>query len=242
MLNEMINKVICGDCLPILKSLPDKCIDLVLTDPPYGVTALEWDNDDTDWIKDILRVIKDKGAIVIFATQPFTSKVIQNYKTYYKHSWVWNKKQSGSFLLAQYQPLKITEDVIVLSWGTPNFYPIMRKGQLRTKGGTSKKSELYEALGSEQTINDDYFPTNIIEISNANKLNRVHPTQKPVALMEYLIQTYSKPDDLILDPFLGSGTTAVACKKLNRRFIGIEISPEYCKIAEQRLKQGVLIF
>ena len=117
----------------------------------------------------------------------------------------------------------------------------MKKGRLRTKNGIQDKHGTFNGATSEQVINDDYYPESILRISGASmRSERQHPTQKPVELMEYLIRTYSNENELILDPFLGSGTTAVACKKLNRCFIGIEISPEYCAIAKQRLKQGVL--
>ena len=232
-LEEMINQVIQGDCLEVLKSIPDKSIDLVLTDPPYGVTGLEWDNDNVEWIKECLRITKN--SVVCFATQPFTTKVISNYLEYFKYVWVWNKKIAGNPLIAKYQPLKVHEDIIVLSKGSHNYYPVMRKGVKRKKGGG--KSNLL-SMQMTQTENDEYYPTSIISFSNAQRGE--HPTQKPVELMKYLIETYSKESDTILDPFLGSGTTAVAAKQLGRNYIGIEISEEYCKIAEDRLRQEVL--
>lgn len=241
---DNIGKVWQGDALQLMRSMPDKCVSLCLTDPPYNTTSLEWDvaiDLETFW-KELRRLVKPKGAIVVTASQPFTTKLIaSNYKDF-RYCWVWNKKQSGSFLLAKHQPLKITEDVCVFSEEPHNYYPVMRKGTLRKKGGSVVKSELYESLGSESKVNDDYFPTNIIEASNAKKTERLHPTQKPVELMTYLIQTYSKDaDDLIFDPFMGSWTTAVAAKQLGRRWIGAELSEKYCEIGKQRLRQEVLL-
>lgn len=232
---DFINKIILGDCLEVMKDIPDKSIDLVLTDPPYGVTGLEWDNDKTEWMNDILRISKKDSAIVVFGTQPFTSKIIYEYRKHFRYCWVWNKKIAGNPLIAKYQPLKIHEDIIVFSKKTHSYYPIMIQGTMRKKGGG--KSNLLSMQMSE-TVNDNYYPTSILEFSNSKRGQ--HPTEKPVELIKYLVQTYSKENDLILDPFLGSGTTAVACKQLKRNFIGIEISEKYCEIARQRLRQEQL--
>lgn len=219
------------DSLEFMKTLPDKCIDLVLTDPPYGVTGLEWDNDNTEWMKDALRVVKENGAVVVFGTQPFTTKIINDYKKFFKYCWIWDKKISGNPLLAKYQPLKVHEDIIVFSKESHYYNPIMKQGKMRKKGGGKSKLLNMEMSSS---INSDYYPSSILEFSNA--VRGLHPTQKPEELLQYLVQTYSNEGDVVFDPFLGSGTTALACKNLKRNYIGCEISPEYCKIAEDRLK------
>ena len=238
-----LNEIYCGDCLEIMKDIPDKSIDMILCDLPYGTTSCKWDTIipfEPLW-EQYKRIIKDNGAIVLTASQPFTSALVMSNVKMFKYEWIWNKKQSGSFLLAKYQPLKIIESVLVFSNGKTKYIPQMRTGKLRKKGGSKSKSELYASLGSEVKYNDQYFPTNLIEFSMANKSNRVHPTQKPVALFEYLIKTYTNEGDLVLDNCAGSGTTGVACLNLKRNFIGIELNPAYVKIGQERLRQKTLI-
>lgn len=232
-----INQVICGDCLEVMKDWPDSCVDLVLTDPPYGSTSCKWDIPPNIGLLliSLLQKTKPFCPVIITAREPLTSKAIQSNKEYYKHKWVWNKKQSGSFQNAKYMPLQIEEDVLVFGVGKVNYYPQMRKGKYRKKGGCKKQNEVASGLGNKHfSFNSDYFPVNIIEIPKEN--DTIHPTQKPVALMQYLIKTYSQPNDLILDPFCGSGTTCVAAEMLGRRWIGIDISEKYCQIARDRIK------
>ena len=236
-MKQYLNKVICGDCLEVMKEIPDKSIDMILADLPYGTTACKWDTIipfEPLW-EQYKRIIKDNGAIVLTASQPFTSALVMSNPDMFKYEWVWNKKQSGSFLLAKYQPLKITESVCIFSKGKTNYFPQMRTGKLRKKGGSKSKSELYASLGSEIKYNDQYFPTNLVEFSMANKSGRLHPTQKPVALFEYLIKTYTNEGDLVLDNVAGSGTTGVACKNTNRNYILIEKEQEYIDIINKRL-------
>ena len=159
----------------------------------------------------------------------------------FKYQWVWNKKLAGNGILAKIQPLKIHEDVLIFSKGKCKYFPEMTKGILRKKLTSNLKvSEINNGDGvkkCQETYNDTYYPTSIIDFSLAGlRKGRLHPTQKPVALFEYLIKTYTNEGDLVLDNCIGSGTTAIACINLKRNFIGIEISPEYCKIAEDRLK------
>lgn len=227
------NQIILGDCLEVMKTMADKSVDLVLTDPPYGTTGLEWDivaNFNLMWAQ-LKRITKDKGAIVMTCSQPFTTQLIASNYDYFRYCWVWNKTIQGNPLIAKYQPLKIHEDIAVFSKETHNYYPRMTSGKMRTKGGG--ESKIWN-VPNPQYESDEYFPKSIIEFSNADR-SMEHQTQKPVPLMEYLVATYSKEGDTILDPFLGSGTTAIAAHNLNRNFIGIEISPEYVKIAQDRL-------
>ena len=236
-MHKYLNKIIQGDCLEVMKGIPDKSVDMILCDLPYGTTACSWDTIipfEPLW-EQYKRIIKDNGAIVLTASQPFTSALVMSNPKMFRYCWVWNKKISGNPLLAKYQPLKINEDICVFSKDKHNYYPEMRKGKMRIKGGG--KSKLLNMEMSKST-NDNYYPVSIIEYSNAKR--GVHPTQKPVALFEYLIKTYTNEGNLVLDNCIGSGTTAMACKNLNRNFIGIELSPEYCKIAEDRLRQEVL--
>ena len=226
-----------GDCLEKMKEIPDGSIDMVLTDPPYGTTACKWDSViplEPMW-EQLKRVIKPNGAIVMTASQPFTTTLIGSNIKMFKYCWVWNKKQGGNPLNAKRQPLRITEDVVVFNCAT--YRPQMRTGKLRKKGGINKQPETTGKVDlSFSSYNDQYYPTTIIEIPNcSNKKDRVRPTQKPVALMEYLIKTYTDEGEKVLDFAMGSGTTGVACKNLGRSFIGIELDEEYFKVAQERI-------
>ena len=241
--DDFINKIICGDCLEVMKEIPDKSIDLILTDMPYGSTACDWDKEqDLNKLWEIFkRIGKDDATYVFTASQPFTSKLIMSNLKWFKYEWIWNKKKSGNIFVAKYQPLKIHENVLVFSNGKARYNAQMVK---RDKIKRSKNYGTGEAMGGSRIPENKIYeythryPVSIIEISNANQNNKIHPTQKPVELMAYLIKTYTEEGDLVLDPFIGSGTTAIACLELNRRFIGIEISPEYCKMAEERIQKA----
>src|SRR3990167_7569633 len=242
--DDYINKVLNEDCLNVLKELPDRCIDLVLTDPPYGITNNDWDSTEKlpEVFNECLRVLKDWGGLVFTASEPFNHEMYQLLKKYFRHSWVWDKDFPGSFQNAKFRPLKVEESIMVFSNNTPvNYYPIMRKIKERKSGGGGKITDNYSGLKYYETIRSEAFPKSIIRFFNGDQKNKQHPTQKPVSLMSYLIQTYSQPNDIIFDPFLGSGTTAVAAKQLGRNYIGIEISEKYCKIANDRLRQEILL-
>lgn len=224
-----------GDCLEIMKQIPDGSIDMILTDPPYGTTACKWDSIiplDPMW-EQLKRIIKPDGAIVMTASQPFTTTLIASNMKMFKYCWVWNKKSFANQMLAKKQPLKITEDIIVFNskiykpQGLIEVNKITRQGEKITdnNGGGKRKKEY------KQTHTN--YPRNILEFSKDRP--SLHSTQKPVALMEYLIKTYTNEGETILDFTMGSGTTGVAAKNLNRDFIGIELDEEYFKIAEQRI-------
>jgi len=228
-----------GDCLEVMKNIPDKSIDMILCDLPYGITARnKWDTIlplDTLW-EQYNRVIKNNGAIVLFGSEPFSSMCRTSNIKQYKYDWVWDKKQAGNVLNAKRQPLKIFENIMVFN--TKTYYPIMRKGKLRKKGGLNKQPEITGKVKLDYTTyNDKYYPTAILEFSNANKRNRLHPTQKPVALLEYLIKTYTNKGEVVLDNCMGSGSTGIACLNTNRNFIGIELDEGYFKIAKERLRE-----
>ena len=225
-----------------MKKIPDGSVDMVLTDPPYGTTACKWDTVidlDLMW-EQLKRVIKPNGAIVMTASQPFTSTLIESYKDGLCYLWVWNKRKAGNIFLARVQPMKIHEDVCVFSKNgkMPAFYPIKT---LREKVKISKNYGTGEAMGGTKEKEEQVYtythknPTSIIDISNASQKGKVHPTQKPVALMEYLIKTYTNEGETVLDFTMGSGTTGVACKNLNRNFIGIELDGDYFAIAKERI-------
>lgn len=230
-------EVIQGDCLEVMRGFADKSFDLVLTDPPYGTTSNEWDTV-VDFFDEAMRITRT--GVIVFASQPFTSDLISKNRKYFKYGWIWNKGMTGNFAIAKYQPLKVHEDVLV--FGDAEYRPIMRKGKLRMKGGSDKGNANTGGLVSVAHESDDYYPESILNFGNAGlRIQSMHPTQKPVELLKYLIQTYSKESDTILDPFAGSCTTAVACKQLNRNCTAIEISPEYCEIGRRRLEQQTLL-
>lgn len=241
-------ELIQGDCLEKMKDIPDGSIDLVLTDPPYGTTACKWDTCipfEPMW-EQLKRITKKNGAIVLFGSQPFTSALVMSNPKMFKYEWVWDKVVGSNFVQAKKQPLRVCEYALVFYEKQPTYNPIMtkRKKESERKRGKSKL-ENNRINGLKQIITDTAgklkYPTNKIEINRLeNEMNSkyvIHPTQKPVALMEYLIKTYTNEGETVLDFTMGSGTTGVACKNLNRNFIGIELDAEYFKIAEKRINE-----
>lgn len=236
----MINLML-GDCLERMKEIPDGSVDMILTDPPYGTTACKWDSIvplEPMW-EQLKRVIKPNGAIVMTASQPFTSILVCSNLKGYKHQWVWNKNNSAGFATAKVRPFAICEDVLVFSGDgrKVNYIPQMTKGKLRTKGGYSS-SDNY-GIKPTKKVCDEYYPKNLIEIGNASQVGKKHPTQKPVTLMEYLIKTYTNEGETVLDFTAGSFTTGVACVNLNRKFIGIELDKNYFDIGVNRIKERI---
>ena len=234
-----LNSIIEGDCLEVMKEIDDKSIDMILCDLPYGTTACSWDKIipfEPLWAQ-YKRIIKDNGAIVLTASQPFTSALVMSNPKMFKYALVWDKKFSGSFSLAKKQPMKTHEDIMVFGNGTVNYYPQMVK---RDKTITSGKRVNPNTQGGKEYIApkkvyDKKYPISIL--SYPRELGRTtHPTQKPVALFEYLIKTYTNEGDLVLDNCAGSGTTGVAAKNLKRNFILIEKEPKYVEIARERIK------
>ena len=228
-----------GDCLERMKEIPSGSVDMVLTDPPYGTTACKWDSViplEPMW-NELKRIIKPNGAIVLFGSQPFTSMLVNSNLKMYRHQWVWNKNNSAGFATAKIRPFAICEDVLVFGINKVNYYPIMTKGKLRKKGGYSG-SDNY-GLTPTITTNDEYYPKNLLDFSNASQVGKVHPTQKPVALMEYLIKTYTNEDEVVLDFTAGSFSTGVACVNLNRKFVGIELDKDYFNIGINRIAERI---
>jgi len=231
-------KLINNDCLVAMKEIPDGSVDMVLADPPYGTTACKWDSIiplEPMW-EQLKRVIKPNGAIVMTASQPFTTTLISSNMKMFKYCWVWNKRLSANGPLARFQPLKITEDVVIFGDGRVEYFPqgtvTCNKVNYRsnTEIGNSGKHKYIQKVTN--------FPKNIIDISSAARNKKIHPTQKPVALMEYLIKTYTNEGETVLDFTMGSGTTGVACANLNRDFIGIEKDLDYFNIALERIEKA----
>ena len=233
---ELLN----GDCLEVMKSIPDKSIDMILTDPPYGISASKWDSviPFAPMWKQLNRIIKDNGAIVLFGSEPFSSALRMSNIKNYKYDWVWDKKLGTGFLNSKKQPLRRIENIIVFYKKQCCYYPIMRKGVQRFKGHKEYHSldKIYGDFKATNKINDEYYPTSILEFSNADKTGKLHPTQKPVPLLEYLIKTYTLENETVLDFTMGSGSTGVACVNTNRDFIGIELDDNYFSIAKDRIE------
>ena len=231
-----------GDCLDVMATLPDGSVDAVITDPPYGTTACKWDSVipfEPMW-EQLKRVTKKNGAIVLFGSEPFSSALRMSNIREYKYDWVWDKKLAGNGILAKRQPLKIHELIHVFSSKVYN--PQMSKGKMRVKmTGDIKTSEVNGGDGVRGTgeyMSDTYYPKSILQFSLAGlRAGRLHPTQKPVALMEYLIKTYTNEGETVFDFTMGSGTTGVAAHRLGRKFIGIELDEGYCEIAARRMQK-----
>lgn len=233
-----------ADCLDALAMIPDQSVDMVLCDLPYGTTACKWDAVipfEPLWVE-YRRVAKVNAAIVLTASQPFTSALVMSNADHYRHRWIWDKVKPGSGLNAKKAPLRVVEDVVVFSKGSVLYFPQMTPKKRRAE---QKRDSNGEAFGGARVMrfHDNQglgFPKEIITISNADQTGRVHPTQKPVALMEYLIRTYTTKGDTVLDNTMGSGTTGVACENTGRKFIGIERDHGYFDVAVGRISDAAL--
>lgn len=239
-------KIYNQDCLEVMKEIKDKSIDAVITDPPYGLTSCKWDSViplKPMW-KQLNRIKKPNGAIVLFSSQPFTSALIMSNIKMFKYEWIWFKNMGGNPLNAKKTPMKQHENILVFGNGKTNYYPIKEP---REKSALNRVRSSAIIAGK---IKDDavYGKTNIIKTKYDDlrypktvqkfKVQRgMHPTQKPVALLEYLIKTYTNKNETVLDFTMGSGSTGVACINTNRKFIGIELNKEYFKAAKKRIKE-----
>lgn len=236
-LDALINTVQCCDALALMEQLPPASIDAIITDLPYGTTACSWDEIipfEPMWAG-VKRVLKPRGVFVTTASQPFTSKLVMSNPEWFRCEWVVKKPAGTGYLNANRQPMKNHESIIVFAAGAHNYYPIMRTGKpYRATRGAVGGFVRDKTVGGYLTINNgDRYPLSVINSSWATA--GLHPTEKPVDLIEYLILTYTMVDDLILDFSSGSGTTGVAARNLNRRYILNDNSPEYVGISLKRL-------
>ena len=233
-----------GDCLELMKDIPGGSVDLILTDPPFQVTACEWDKIipfDEMW-RELKRIIKPNGAIVLFGCEPFSSALRTSNFQDYRYDWIWNKKKPGAIGIAKYQPLRYTENISVFYAKRCNYYPIMVEREKVKRSRNYSHSKINQPSLRAMTENKEYthkFPSNILEFSNASQKGKVHPTQKPVALLEYLIKTYTNENETVLDFTAGSFSTAIACLNTNRNFIGIELDDVYFDIGVKRIKEHI---
>jgi len=240
-----MNKIIQGDCLDVMKDIPDKSIDMILCDLPYGTTACKWDTIipfEPLW-EQYKRIIKDNGAIVLTASQPFTSALVMSNPDMFKYELMWEKEKATNFMLLKKQFGRIHENILVFYKNQPTYNPTMipanpdkidkrkRFNDVIKKSGVIQETKLYRPV-------DDglRYPTSVLYFNRDE--TALHPTQKPVALFEYLIKTYTNEGDLVLDNCAGSFTTAIASENLKRNWICIEKEAEYCAIGEKRIKEN----
>ena len=230
-----------GDCLQIMKDIPDKSIDMVLTDPPYGTTACKWDTIipfEPMWAE-LHRVTKDNGAICLFGKQPFTSNLIMSNPKNFKQELIWEKDNHDNPLMAKKKHLNKTENLSIFYKKQVNYNPQgLVKYDKETKQGRGRSLSQCNERGGLYIQKYTNYPRNILKFKR--DLPNAHPTQKPVALLEYLIKTYTLEKETGLDFTMGSGSTGVACKNLNRKFIGIEKEPKYFDIAKKRIEQDAI--
>jgi site-specific DNA-methyltransferase (adenine-specific) len=243
---ENMIKLINGDCLEEMDKLIEQGIkvDAIIADPPYGTTACKWDSVipfDKMWER-LNKIIKLNGAIVLFGSEPFSSALRMSNIKNYRYDWVWEKALSGSPALCRKMPLKIHENILVFYRKLPKYNPQMTIGVKRKKGISGKSIEGHKFVSSGRNngeTNNKYYPRSVQYFSNADRRNKKHPTAKPVALMEYLIKTYTNENETVLDFTMGSFTTAIACLNTKRKFIGIEIDEGYFKIGTERVEKHI---
>ncbi len=245
-----------GDCLEEMKKIADKSVDFILTDPPYGTTACKWDSVipfDKMW-EHLNRIIKDNGAIVLFGSEPFSSALRMSNIDNYRYDWIWHKSTSGGFANANKMPMKYHENISIFYKKLPTYNPIFQEYYESTKKRFEKNNsvnrqkqianssnEIQKGLslqGNGVLIDRGKYPESVLKFSNVANCKRVHPTQKPIDLLEYLIKTYTNKNETVLDFTMGSGSTDVACINTNRNFIGIELDDNYFKIAEDRINKA----
>jgi site-specific DNA-methyltransferase (adenine-specific) len=249
-------KLLHGDCLKLLHDLEDNSIDAIITDPPYGTTACKWDTIipfDEMW-RELNRVIKNNGAIVLFGSEPFSSHLRMSNIKNYKYDWIWVKSTSAGFIHAKNMPMKRTENISVFSLSSMghqtqlgnkrmNYNPqdLVKINRTYKRLHTNCVNVIGKRPSHKLEFTSDFtnYPKNILNFARGNNKN-VHPTQKPVALLEYLVKTYTLEGETVLDFTMGSGSTGVACVNTNRNFIGIELDEKYFDIATSRINDATL--
>jgi DNA modification methylase len=246
-------EILLGDCLELMKDIPNESIDMILCDLPYGTTACKWDTIipfDKLW-EQYERIIRQNGAIVLFGSEPFSSLLRCSNLKNFKYDWIWDKERGVGMSTVKIRPMKQHEIISVFSYGKHNYFPIMTKRD-KILDSTKWKFETihsengnFNSKGKPGRVYTETYPTSLLKFhkdkAECNGLNRVHPTQKPIALFEYLIKTYTNEGELVLDNTAGSGTTAIACLNTKRQFIVIEKEQKYYNIildrGEKRLSE-----
>lgn len=244
-------ELLCGDCLELMKDIPDGSVDMILCDLPYGTTACKWDNViplEPLW-EQYNRIIKKNGAICLFGSEPFASQLILSNIEMFKYNWYWNKRSSGGFVNAKRKPMNTVEVISCFSKGNTangsknnmNYYPQGLKpfNKMQTRGNKPNKENTYFRPSTANNRNFQQwtnYPKNYLEFSYQK--HAVHPAQKPVPLLEYLIRTYTSEGETVLDNCMGSGSTGVACVNTNRNFIGMELDQQYFEITKKRIEEA----
>ena len=234
-----------GDCLEVMKDIPNKSVDMILCDLPYGTTECKWDKfiDNKSMWEHYNRILKESGNIILFASQPFTTKLIESNPKMFRYEIIWIKTRPTGFANANYRPMKKHENILIFTKASTstagnNHATYNPQGLIECERKVKRTSRGYQ--GERQNSKDEYiskftnYPTSIVEFPSEGKT--VHPTQKPVDLLEYLIKTYTNENEVVLDNCMGSGSTGVACVNTNRKFIGIELDENYFNIAKERIE------
>lgn len=234
-------KLFQGDCLELMKDIPDGSVDCVITEPPYGTTNCKWDKapDLKLFFEQAFKVLKENGALISFSQLPFAVDIVNACRKYFRYEIIWHKTKAVGFLNANKMPLRAHENILVFYRKLPVYNPQKTKGiPYKTKSGTP--TDLYSPQNPCETnnITGDRHPHDVL-VFKASNHNSLHPTQKPVELMEWLVKTYTNPGDTVLDCFMGSGTTGVACVRNGRKFIGMDLQEKYFEIAKNRLEDEI---
>lgn len=243
-MKKIINKIHNADCINFMSDIPNKSIDLIISDLPYGTTQNKWDTVipfDLLW-EGIERVIKDNGAILLFAQSPFDKILACSNLKLFRHEWIWEKSQATGFLNAEKMPLKAHENILVFYKKLPTYNPIKTKGHRKVSKKASQDKCIQSSNYGKHYFRSDYdseerYPRSVLKFPTDKQQSKIHPTQKPVALNEYLIKTYSNEGDIVMDLTSGSGTVAVAAIKTKRSFICIEKNKEFFDLSRERVKE-----
>jgi len=233
-----LNRIYQMDCLEGMKLIPDKSIDMILCDLPYGTTECKWDIiiDFKKLWEQYNRIIKENGAVVLTSSQPFTSQVVSSNYNNFRYEIIWEKEQATNFMFLKNQVGKIHENILVFYKKQPTYNPQMIETGRKSQSGTKNKVQSHNITGGEpkREGSTNRYPTSVIKFNRDR--TKLHPTQKPVALFEWLIRTYTNENEIVLDNCMGSGTTAVAALKSKRKFIGFETEPKYIEVANMRIE------
>lgn len=228
----------CGDCIEIMSELDAGIVDLLYCDLPYGTTQCKWDTviNLEAWWKEVWRICKPNAAVVLHAAQPFTATLINSQIKYFKYEWIWEKSKASNYLNAKKQPLRAHESICVFYQKPATYNPQMTEGKAYDKGFAKRETDVY---GSQKAVHvkssGERYPRSVQYFVTAESEGKLHPTQKPIALAEYIISTYTNEGEIVCDPTMGSGTACRAAKNLNRGYIGIEEDEAFFEIAENRL-------
>lgn len=242
----MSQKLLLGDSLKLMKDIPSGSIDMILTDLPYGTTKNHWDNIldfDTMW-EQYERIIKDNGAIVLFAQSPFDKVLACSNLKLFRYEWIWEKTSATGFLNAEKMPMKAHENILVFYKKLPTYNPIKEKGKRKVSLAAHKvkclKSSNYgKQMHTKDYCSDERYPRSVLKFKSDKQTNRYHPTQKPLSILRYLIKTYTNEGEIVLDNCMGSGSTPVSCIQTKRSYIGIDIEKKYYDTAVQRTKEAL---